>query len=215
MRNRRCVHAFTLLELLVIMSILTLLAAIVQSSSTQARRAGMRSSCESNLRQIGAAISLYGIDNDDEFPSAVDQYWMDHPEWWVNPTKTPVASLPNIIDVLAPYTHSGKIFYCPGDTLGVTRIIGETVAGDYPSWFAYDRSSYFLYAPQFFGKSQTKYASASFPLARDYDPRWHCAYENPQLPTPAYNFLYADTHVKFQSLLEGLRNMREAQNSAQ
>lgn len=56
-------RAFTLIELLVVISIISLLIAIVLPVLGQARLAGQRTACLSNLRQLETAHWAYLIDN--------------------------------------------------------------------------------------------------------------------------------------------------------
>src|SRR6266852_1871962 len=56
--------AFTLIELLVVIAIIAILAAIVFPVFAQARDKARQASCISNIRQIGAAMQMYGQDYD-------------------------------------------------------------------------------------------------------------------------------------------------------
>lgn len=73
-RARRCrgpgarSRAFTLIELLVVIAILFMLAALLFPVLAQAREAGRRATCLSQLRQIGQAQLLYLGDWDERFP---------------------------------------------------------------------------------------------------------------------------------------------------
>jgi prepilin-type processing-associated H-X9-DG protein/prepilin-type N-terminal cleavage/methylation domain-containing protein len=64
--------AFTLIEILVVIAIIGLLAAIVLMALTTARRKGYQSSCQSNLRQIGQGLQIYIADYDEVYPSVTD-----------------------------------------------------------------------------------------------------------------------------------------------
>jgi len=69
---RRLHAGFTLIELLVVISIISLLIAILLPALSQARAAGQRISCGSNLRQIGVTMRAYLSDYNHYFPTLVD-----------------------------------------------------------------------------------------------------------------------------------------------
>jgi len=59
--------AFTLVEMLVVLAIMMVLAAILFPVLVQAKKAANSAVCLSNMRQIGIAASLYLGDNDDQY----------------------------------------------------------------------------------------------------------------------------------------------------
>jgi prepilin-type N-terminal cleavage/methylation domain-containing protein/prepilin-type processing-associated H-X9-DG protein len=64
-------RAFTLLELLVVISIITLLTAILIPSLRVTRRYGEAALCKSNVRQLAFNLTIYETDNE-TFPYALD-----------------------------------------------------------------------------------------------------------------------------------------------
>lgn len=62
---RRPAHAFTLVELLVVISIISILIAILLPSLGQARKASYNVICQSNLKQLGLAYTVYMTENKD------------------------------------------------------------------------------------------------------------------------------------------------------
>lgn len=62
-------RAFTLIELLVVIAIIAILAAILFPVFAQAKEAAKKTSCLSNLKSIGMAMTLYQGDSDDYFPN--------------------------------------------------------------------------------------------------------------------------------------------------
>jgi prepilin-type N-terminal cleavage/methylation domain-containing protein len=61
--------AFTLVELLVVVGIITILIAILLPAVTKAKRQAVRTDCASNLRQWGQALAAYGASNKGQFPN--------------------------------------------------------------------------------------------------------------------------------------------------
>src|SRR6185369_3477129 len=60
--------AFTLIELLTVISIIVILAALLLPALGWAKERGQRVVCLSNLRQIGIAVHGYASDNDGKIP---------------------------------------------------------------------------------------------------------------------------------------------------
>ena len=60
---------FTLLELLVVVSIISILAAMLLPALSRAREAARRVSCASNLRQMGLVFKMYAGEAKDSYPS--------------------------------------------------------------------------------------------------------------------------------------------------
>ncbi len=96
--------AFTLIELLVVIAIIAILAAILFPVFGRARENARRTSCLSNLKQIGLGIMQYTQDYDESFPlyRASNAPTNSDPFGWA--------------DAIQPYLKSEQILQCPSDT---------------------------------------------------------------------------------------------------
>jgi prepilin-type N-terminal cleavage/methylation domain-containing protein len=68
--------AFTLIELLVVIAIIAILASILFPVFARARENARRTSCLSNLKQIGMGFMQYTQDYDEKYPMS---YWIANP----------------------------------------------------------------------------------------------------------------------------------------
>lgn len=68
-QKRRC--GFTLIELLVVIAIISILASILFPVFARARENARRSSCMSNLKQLGLTVAMYAQDSDEAYPLAI------------------------------------------------------------------------------------------------------------------------------------------------
>ena len=90
--------AFTLIELLVVIAIIAILAAILFPVFARARENARRSSCMSNMKQIGLGVLQYAQDYDEKYPSGTTG---NRGRGWAGQ--------------VLPYIKSSQVFVCPSD----------------------------------------------------------------------------------------------------
>ncbi|MBI4660961.1 MAG: type II secretion system protein, partial [Verrucomicrobia bacterium] len=61
--------AFTLLELLVVIAVITILASLLLPGLAQAKEKARRIQCLNNLRTLGQVCHLYAMDHEDRLPN--------------------------------------------------------------------------------------------------------------------------------------------------
>ncbi|BCM93846.1 hypothetical protein IAD21_05737 [Abditibacteriota bacterium] len=95
-------HAFTLIELLTVIAIIALLAAILFPVFSQAREKARGVSCVSNLRQMGMALVQYTQDYDGHMPN--------------NDNSGGGGRWESTFDMMKSYYKSDQILMCPSAT---------------------------------------------------------------------------------------------------
>lgn len=113
-------RAFTLIELLVTIAIIAILAAVLFPVFTQAKLSAKRTSCLSQLRQIGMANELYLADADDTMP------WVPEADLQLTPPVNPGGKRYNAIGgflpLWQPYARNREVFRSP--VLGSSELTG-------------------------------------------------------------------------------------------
>lgn len=113
--GRNCRTAFTLIEILVVIAIIGLLAAILFPVFARVRENARRASCQNNLKQIGLAIVQYAQDYDEFLPSRLVTQGVNNMSWRT---------------MIYPYVRNPQLYSCPSNTNN------KTSAGEYNSFSA-------------------------------------------------------------------------------
>ena len=189
--------AFTLIELLTVVGIIAILAAILFPVFAAARGKAREIVCVSNLRQIGLAIRMYAQDYDEIYPWAVDPtdkytpiIWSMYPEF-----QAQIPFMPFMHEVLQPYIRSREIFRCPSDTGYTVEDFNGTPLDATPS-------SYSKFGTSYNFRTEIAFRRAGEPTFRnpidlnvmfDAAGKWHGGLLFNRM---RYNVLHGDGHVK-------------------
>lgn len=107
---KKKVQGFTLIELLVVVAIIGILAAILFPVFARARENARRSSCMSNLKQIGLGVMMYAQDYDERLP----MWTYTRPRPWESQYDISGTTTQFIwFYALLPYVKNWQLFNCP------------------------------------------------------------------------------------------------------
>lgn len=202
-------RGFTLIELLVVIGIIAILAAILFPVLARAREAGRKTTCVSNLRQIGNAFTLYGQDYDEFYPNTGDPLlWMGRRWRWPLQTYLGYGAQRDAVDPNNPNLSSGgasHVLICPSDATASSAYDNTSYA--YAACFYHTPAQVNamvttdLYGPTAVGCVSQSLAQVVEPSRKALVSEWQTNHEPPGRTWwqwgGARNYLFADGHVKY------------------
>lgn len=187
---------FSLLELLVVLSIISVLAALLLPVLFTVQGKAREIRCNSNLRQIGLSIAMYAQDYDGLYPFAVDpmdkfapQSWDSYPQF-----KAQIPTMPLIQDSLKTYS-APALFRCPSDTgFNIGDFNGLPLDAQPSSFEKFGTSYYYRTEIALRRASEMTFDTPSqINVLFDGAGYWH----GTLIPlAQRYNVLFADGHIK-------------------
>jgi len=165
-------RAFTFIELMVVLAVITILTALLLPALTRTREIGRSTVCLGNLHQIGIALQIYVQENQNLLPVMYDKS-----------TNSAATNGPSI-DVILLQNVGGvsNVFRCPSDNQMLFELTGSSYAWN--SLLNGQDADHLMILTNAYPPTQIPvvYDKQKFHLTRG-DKR-------------AVNYLYADGHIK-------------------
>ena len=131
--RRRAIHAFTLIELLIVIAIVAVLAALLLPALNRAKLRARNVACLNNLKQLQLCWQLYASDHDDKVPPNNSVVAMptstnsiaSGASWCMGSPRHDTNTLGIESGLLFPYNRSVAIYRCPADDSTVEDAAGN------------------------------------------------------------------------------------------
>lgn len=202
-------HGFTLIELLVVIAILAIVAAVLFPVLARAREAGRKTSCSSNLRQIGVGVLMYVSDYDDCFPNTGDtMLWMGRRWRWPLQPYLAYGAGRDATDPANPNLSTGAanhILICPSDSTAPAAWDSTSYALSAALYHTPAQinamSTTDLYSATPFGCVTQSLAQVEYPSRKAMGAEWLSNHDTPHVTWwdwgGSRNYLFVDGHVKY------------------
>lgn len=190
-------RGFTLVELLTVIAIIAVLAAVLFPVFATARGKAREISCVSNMRQIGMGIKMYAQDADELYPYAVDPTDKYTPEIWgaFPDFQAEIPRMPLMHQCLQPYIKSQELFHCAADTGYDIEDFNGTPLDANPTSYRKFGTSYNYRTEISFRRAgeHTFQNPTQLNVMMDAAGKWHGGILRDKL---RYNVLHGDGHTK-------------------
>ena len=175
---------FTLIELLVVIAIIAILAAILFPVFARARENARKTSCASNLKQIGLGMLQYSQDYDEQLLN----HFYGQDGWDKSTSPTSGAVKYKWMDAVQPYVKSSQLFVCPSASdkryKPQQSLVGSETTSPDPPNFGYGG----------YAMNNVAYAGGD----AFTPPVWESAKSLSNLPTPATTVWVVDANGQFE-----------------
>jgi prepilin-type N-terminal cleavage/methylation domain-containing protein/prepilin-type processing-associated H-X9-DG protein len=114
--RRHQIRAFTLVELLVVIAVIAILAAILFPVLNKAKQRSQTADCLNNMKQLQVCYRMYVDDNNDYLPPNEGVHDVDV-SWVLGDAQTDVTTSNLQNGLIFQYNHQVKIYVCPANTL--------------------------------------------------------------------------------------------------
>jgi prepilin-type N-terminal cleavage/methylation domain-containing protein len=149
-QKQKNTRGFTLVELLIVISIITLLMSILLPSLRHVREQSKTAICTGNLKQFGLAILTYFADNDGYFPPAYQSDSSTH--WWGQKKSDGIDYTKGFAwPYLQTRLRKKSLYECPSQPYGSYNLQAKPAgAPDEPRWITstYGYNGYYLSPPR-------------------------------------------------------------------
>jgi len=147
-------RGFTLIELLVVIAIIAILAAILFPVFAKARDQARRTSCLSNIKQLGLGMLMYVQDYDETFLTTQDGLGGDYPGY--TPGCGTYVGFRTWVRSIQPYLKNKQICVCPSappNFLLAGTSVDDGMAQDFPMGVSYLYKHCIAAAGDFLGRA--------------------------------------------------------------
>jgi prepilin-type N-terminal cleavage/methylation domain-containing protein/prepilin-type processing-associated H-X9-DG protein len=173
--------AFSLVELLVVIAVIGILAALSLPVLHRAQEEGRATACISNLHQIGVALQIY-VDSDNNILPVMRDTPMD-----TNAAAT--NTFPYVDIVLGSELGNTNVLRCPSDFQGIFQLTGSSYSWN--SLLNGENANHLVVLGM-------NFKPGAIPVFFDKE-----AFHAARGPKKAVNYLYADGHIKNLLTVEG------------